>query len=300
MVGVLEWFTDRAQRKQREEWMGQPASLLEPNGPGLPGDTQNYGITPGTGLLGGQMTPAQYEVMLSTQTGPQARTWMNNQMANRGAMQRQMQEQDYYGENMTAYNRAQIEQQVRANAIASSKMGMDIGFKQREFITKANQDHRKTVDQVEKMNRALPRTDKGGLDVEALTQDRARQYQYVVTAAKSILGNEAVMADNERGIVNLSQNAPPMLLDLVNRFNNGKLDSAGILQLIKMANDNAAYHDDQIRQNRASIGEPMQPYLLPYSGLTQPEYPEAAPAAAPGRGTTNIQTPQPVTRMPGT
>ena len=135
----------RENQRRQDELAGRVQGLI--GQPGMAGADDGLGLsmqpgqigTPGTGLLGGQMTQPQFAAQLMGIPGYQTHgtSMMNNQFSNQSAMQRQQQGQDFSLNNMTAYQQAQVEQakqgniiQQGVNAFKQNLEGLKMGLQQ--------------------------------------------------------------------------------------------------------------------------------------------------------------------------
>ena len=145
---------------------------------------------------------------------------------------------------------------------------MGLAKDDRAFVTRQNEGLKPSVDMVNKMNKNLPTFSNGAVDWTSVKKNGALQHQMIMTYAKSILGNEAVMSDDRNNIV-LAGGAPGYLKNLVAQFNGGILDIGALQNLASIANANAAYNDSRIRANREYAEKRGTGFnLLPYEGLS--------------------------------
>ena len=126
-LGAIMSPYDYVQEKRNNQLLGEaPAqySMGQPM-PGAGGQAGMFGMDPfgqpqapmtqtayhpGSGLLGGQMSEYEYLARLGNRNPQNTRTWMQGAQSNMGAMQRQQQAQQYYGDNMSAYQNALVGQ----------------------------------------------------------------------------------------------------------------------------------------------------------------------------------------------
>ena len=253
----------RETQRRQDELAGRVQGLI--GQPGMAGADDGLGLsmqpgqigTPGTGLLGGQMTQPQFAAQLMGIPGLESAgsSMMNNQFTNQAAMQRQQQEQDWNQDRpLNTWENAQYgikkaELKIKeVQAAIQSKFGMtDEGRKNYNMIKGPLESGRNILLMGKKAMDMMPKFSNGEPDFDAAAKDGFVAYQLVSTLAKSILGNEAVMSDDRTGIIN-APGATGSLKNLINEYTKGggKVGKDSIKSMLGLINQNMKAEADKI------------------------------------------------------
>lgn len=229
---------------------------------GYSGPTQSGLPMQGTGLIGGEYGQEEYFARLAAEPGygPQGVSGLLNMNNNQQAMARQKQQQAHYGENMNAYQRGGLQNQQQQMEATQQMAQAQMQFNQQQAMQKQQMEYQKyltgqeqkqfgeyvplmqqkreTVRMAKKANDSLPRHPNGAVDWSTASEDGTIAHQAVVTLAKSILPNEAVMTDDQ-GNIRESAGYPGWLNSMVASLKGATMGPDQLEQIFTRLNANA-------------------------------------------------------------